>query len=280
MPPNRPQYGSIDDFRASKGAKVYALQKFVEGGASSEPGVVDEVVMSTPAVDRAKDVVRPEGFKVERFRSNPVLLWCHDYNQPPVGIVSTTLVDGGALIGRRLVFHPEEINPFGHMVGQMYTHALKFLRAFSVGFLPERWEYDEQRGGMNFLEQELLELSACPIGMNPEALAGAKSAGIDMAPLLPFTEKALDRAPDAPGWLDEKRAWEFHKTLTPRLVQVPLEERLAAVEQQLGLLLERTAPAATTAVAPPIPDISKAAEALRAHVSTKTAELVRRIPQE
>ena len=70
------------------------------------------------------------------------------------------------------------------------SYKKRFMRAFSVGFLPleyeerdrdEMTEEERQRagwwGGMNFIKQELLEISAVPIPMHPEALADIKRMG-------------------------------------------------------------------------------------------------------
>lgn len=279
MAPKPPAYIDLEQFRASRGAKSGALQKFVEGGAVAEPGVLAEVVMSTATRDRARDSVSVAGWKTANFSANPVLQWCHDYSAPPVGKVSTVVVDGGALIGRRLVFIPREIDAFAASVGAMYTHPERFLRMFSVGFQPERYAFNEQEGGIDFLEQDLLELSACPIGMNPDALAAAKSARVDVAPWSVLAAKWLDGDREAPRWMDANFAAMVHRTLAPPVHQVPavymaalkaevepFAARIAAIEAELRAL-KNTAPT------PPVrsPDVAKALEAASAYLSNRTA---------
>jgi hypothetical protein len=46
------------------------------------------------------------------------------------------------------------------------------------------------------LEQELLEFSAVPVPANGEALIEGRSAGIDIAPLLDWSEDQIKRAED------------------------------------------------------------------------------------
>jgi hypothetical protein len=71
------------------------------------------------------------------------------------------------------------------------SYKKEFMRGFSVGFLPIEYEQrdindmdDEEKlragwwGGMNYKVQELLEISAAPIPMHPEALASLKSMNI------------------------------------------------------------------------------------------------------
>ena len=42
-------------------------------------------VISTDIVDREREVLLPNGAEFEHFLKNPVVLWAHDYKQPPVG---------------------------------------------------------------------------------------------------------------------------------------------------------------------------------------------------
>jgi hypothetical protein len=69
-----------------------------------------------------------------------------------------------------------------------------FLSAVSVGFIPMKYAFSEEDGrtwGIDFLEQELLEFSVCPIPANPEALSEGRSAGIDLAPIRDWAVKFL-----------------------------------------------------------------------------------------
>jgi hypothetical protein len=93
----------------------------------------------------------------------------------------------------------------GYMVYQMYVE--RFLHAVSVGFQPKKYEFvqaavDAERArhsGINFLQQELLEYSAVPVPANPNALAVARSAGIDTTPLKQWAERALDESDPTDG---------------------------------------------------------------------------------
>jgi hypothetical protein len=85
------------------------------------------------------------------------------------------------------------MNPFAHMVYEMAREG--YVRSASVGFLPRAYVQNETRGGfmpMDFTEQELLEWSVVPVPSNPNALLGAKSKGIDIAPLGEWLERVLD----------------------------------------------------------------------------------------
>lgn len=195
------------EFRAAAVAgKVLPLRKEYAGGVLKEEGAESlSFVLSTATADRENDVVAQAGWRLEAYQRNPVMLWAHDYRQLPVGKPSMVGVDGDKLVARGVTFPGRDSYAFGWTVGEMYRQG--FLHAVSVGFRPAKWNFNADRGGMDFLEQELLEFSAVPVPANPEALIGAKSAGIPLEPLLEWMEQTLDESADP-----EKRA----KLLVPR----------------------------------------------------------------
>lgn len=151
--------------------------------------LVLEFVVSTQGVDREGDTINPDGWKLDNFNKNPVILFAHDYQSPPVAKAIATWVEDGKLISRAR-FTPKEVYPFGYMIYQMYKNG--FMKATSVGFTPITWEYsDERKGGVNFLEQELLEWSCVPVPANPEALIAAGEKGIDIEPLKDWAKAIL-----------------------------------------------------------------------------------------
>ena len=126
-------------------------------------------VASNGAVDRHGDTVAPEGWRLDGYRENPVVLWAHDYRQPAIGRAGAVWSDGRALLAR-LEFAPTE---FASQVERLYRQG--YQRGVSVGFRPLRFEErrDPVNGaflGIRFLEQELLEISAVPVPANGDAL--------------------------------------------------------------------------------------------------------------
>ena len=126
-------------------------------------------VASTGAVDRHGDTVAPEGWRLDAYRDNPVVLWAHDYRRPAIGRAQSVWRDGGALLAR-LEFAPTE---FGQEIEALYRQG--YQQGVSVGFRPLRFEErrDARTGaflGIRFLEQELLEISAVPVPANRGAL--------------------------------------------------------------------------------------------------------------
>ena len=127
------------------------------------------VTVSTGDVDRHGDVVSPEGWRLESYRRNPVVLWAHNYRQPAIGRAPAVWQEGQALLAR-IEFAPTE---FAGQVAALYRDG--YQRGVSVGFRPLRFEErrDARSGaflGIRFLEQELLEISAVPVPANRAAL--------------------------------------------------------------------------------------------------------------
>lgn len=141
-------------------------------------------VASDESVDRYGDIIRAAGWQLDHFRSNPVLLFGHQSEQTPVGVVDNIEVEGTSLMAD-VRFRPEGDSPRSDDVWNCVRGG--FLRAVSVGFMPTKepnlmWkDGDEESGivtGFEFVEQELFELSVVPVPANPQALAVARSMGI------------------------------------------------------------------------------------------------------
>lgn len=158
--------------------------------------------ISTGAVDRERDTISVEGWQLDNYRKNPVVLWAHDYRQPPVGAAESVLARSGLLIAR-MRFAPPDAYPFAETVRALVDGG--YLRATSVGFRPLTWVYNEERGGYDFQTQELMEFSIVPVPANAEALIEAREAGVDLTPLKSWAEKILDGI--EPGlWLPKDTA--------------------------------------------------------------------------
>ena len=141
-------------------------ERGLDGAVAGEPLTF---VASTDAVDRHGDTVAPEGWRLDAYRENPVVLWAHDYRRPAIGRAQSVWRDAGALLAR-LEFAPTE---FAGEVERLYRQG--YQQGVSVGFRPLRFEErrDARTGaflGIRFLEQELLEISAVPVPANRGAL--------------------------------------------------------------------------------------------------------------
>ena len=159
-------------------------------------------VASTESPDRYGDVVRQDGWVVDNFMKNPVILWAHDYRRPPVGRVEEVKVENGQLLFKAK-FLPEGLDPEADKIFEMYKSG--FLKAFSVGFMPLEYEANEH-GGTTFKKQELLEISAVPVPANPEALTLAFK-------MIKEQEEKTAVRPHDVGEVDMDSSWDANKAI-------------------------------------------------------------------
>lgn len=143
-----------------------------DAGNGSGSGKAYLVVASTGEVDRHGDTVAPDGWRLDAYRANPVVLWAHDYRQPAIGRAPAVWRQDGSLLAS-IEFAPTD---FARTVAGLYQQG--YQRGVSVGFRPIRFEErrDARSGaflGIRFLEQELLEISAVPVPANGNALLRA-----------------------------------------------------------------------------------------------------------
>jgi HK97 family phage prohead protease len=188
--------------------------------------------ISTETVDSYNDVIKADGWDLERFKKNPVVLWAHSHYQPPVGQALSVEVEDGDLVASAQ-FADAETYAFADTVYRLLKKG--FLRATSVGFFPKEWTYDEDRGGYNFINQELYEFSVVPVPANPDALQMALRAGeIDCTPLREWAEKTLDMwTPNESValWIPKQQVEDLYKSLTGDVTPILTEaEKTAEAE--------------------------------------------------
>lgn len=132
-------------------------------------------VMSTPEIDRHGEIIDQAGWKLDKYLLNPVVLWGHDQSVPAVGkIVQLEFVNGN-LEGTVQFAYKE--NPDAKILFDLYAEG--YMSAVSVGFMNNKWMYDEEKDLLTLLENELFELSLVNVPANASALAKAKVKGID-----------------------------------------------------------------------------------------------------
>lgn len=158
----------------------------------AKEGLVDYVA-SDETVDCYAEVIAAKGWRFSRFEKNAPFVDSHDYwsIDKLLGRVESFAVQGRKLIER--VRWARGASPLADL-GWKLTEG-GFLKAVSVGFYAVRsilpgdpdWQKtctdmgigkDDAQGVRRiFLEQEQIELSACIIGANPNALARAHQDG-------------------------------------------------------------------------------------------------------
>jgi len=159
-------------------------------------GIV-EYVASNETIDSHQEIVRADGWKFNRFQKNAPFVDSHNYESIDclLGKVLDFTVQGKNLIEtvKWAIDVPSNVTA---QKGFQMTQG-GYLKAVSVGFFPTRFvtkwdndptEFNEQMDELGlknsdnvrciYLEQEQIELSACVIGANPDAVARAYKAGI------------------------------------------------------------------------------------------------------
>ena len=167
-----------------------------------EPAVLT-FAASTETEDRAGDVVLASGWDLEAFRHNPVFLWAHRHDEPPIGRVTRAWVEGTSLMAT-VEFAP---TPFAREVAALYRGG--YLSGVSVGFRAlelERRRSANGRPATRFIRHELLEISAAPVPLNAEALVARTED---------LTQSREDAEPQRLGMMaDIARLWQGVAELT------------------------------------------------------------------
>lgn len=130
--------------------------------------------VSTGARDRMDEVLLPEGVDLSKFKKNPVVLWAHNYDMPPIGKALWIKRDGVGLLSK-VKFAS---TAFAQEIFGLYKEGM--MQAFSVGFIPKEHEDGdgEKKPRRTYKKWEMLEYSAVPVPANPEALMLAMQKGI------------------------------------------------------------------------------------------------------
>ena len=123
---------------------------------------------SVNKVDRDNDIVEAKGIDLKNYRKNPIVLFNHDRNLP-IGSSMWQKADDKGLLTKTTFSK----TPFAD---DIYTlHLEKVLNAWSIGFMPKLWKFDEKNGITTFTDIELFEYSSVTLPANPGALDEAKS---------------------------------------------------------------------------------------------------------
>jgi len=135
--------------------------KKLRGYVKNKEAEIITVVASTSSKDRMGESINADGWLLDNFKKNPVLLWAHRADQLPIGRVLKVYTEGNSLIAETAFAD----HPFAREVEKMVKGG--FINAVSVGFKPEK--YDETDASI-VKEQTLLELSYVNVPANEESL--------------------------------------------------------------------------------------------------------------
>ena len=188
---------------------------------------------SSEAVDRDNEVLAMDGWDLKNFKKNPVVLLFHDHRDFPVGRAKVAIKDGKLIFD--IEFPQEGINPKADIARKMYKSG--FMKGSSVGFIGKNWVEETDKKGNRYLKSmkhELLEITLCPIGCNPEALLLEKSLkGIvteeEIKSFLPLQDKVVTKdIPKEKEYLTKEEVTQeierFMKEYEPQVVAKALEQ--------------------------------------------------------
>lgn len=144
---------------------VKALVKKVD---DQEEGMITGVVGSTAVIDRVGDTINQDGWVLNNYKKNPVVLWGHNVrdDRPPIGKAVKVWFDG---VRKKKLMFDIKFDLQDTFAADIYRKVKEgFVNAVSVGFQPLEWQDNE------FLSMDLLELSFVPVPANPDALVGLR----------------------------------------------------------------------------------------------------------
>ena len=166
-------------------------------GDSKEP--VIRFIGNSSSEDRHGSIIDPLGIDVSAYLRNPVFLWAHNHDLPPIGkALSVDTSKRGTVFSIR---YATDISPFAREIFLLTDGG--YLNGTSIGFVPIAWtdreaktipvEFAENRF---YTKTELMELSAAPVPSNRDALKLAydrrilSEMTIRMAGLGPFIHRS------------------------------------------------------------------------------------------
>ncbi len=135
-----------------------------------------QFLASDASIDRMGDTIAVEGWDLEPFKLNPVVLYVHDNQSIPIGKAEVWTDDEGL----HCLVDFDDDDDADKILKKVDKGT---LRAVSVGFMPKPGKSEYRNpddkindpGGIDFLEQELLEISIVPVPANAHALAEART---------------------------------------------------------------------------------------------------------
>jgi len=160
---------------------IYKTFRVEVKDVDAENGIVDMLIpMSTGSVDRDGEVIEPGAWRksLPAFKKRPILLSSHDYRdlRKQIGeFVALKLTDDG-LFARPKYY----INEGNEEADWAFKLATKKMAAYSVGFIPKKWEDGDgdKAPRRTYKENELLEISHIVVPSNRDAIQGLMAKGI------------------------------------------------------------------------------------------------------
>lgn len=161
---------------------IFKTFKAETRGVDETEGILDMFIpVSTSSVDRDGEVVDPLAFKktIPKFMKHPVLVASHDYRDltNQIGEWKELKVEEVGIQGKPKYY----VNAGNEQADWAYYLASKGVAAFSIGFIPKKWEDGdgEKTPRRTYKDIELLEISQVIIPSNREAIQSVRSKTVD-----------------------------------------------------------------------------------------------------
>lgn len=156
--------------------KQFNLDAQIKSISGDDGELIIKGLASTPATDRARDIILVDAWAkggINNFKSNPILLFNHNYDEPIGKVTSIEITAKGLEVEGEI--YPDT---------KAYNLVQKgVLKTFSVGFLIKDAEYSETNDGLIIKDAELLEISVVSVPCNQDAvfeLSKAASSDVDV----------------------------------------------------------------------------------------------------
>lgn len=152
-------------------AEFKAVVEATEKAADATSGTF-EVIITTENLDRFNEVIKLDGWELEHYMKNPVVLWGHDHHLLPIGVcTSISVVDGKMIAKGKFATHEH-----AQEIRKLYD--LGIVKATSVGFI------EKEREGNLITKAELIEFSFVSVPANPYALSLAMKEALSINDLV------------------------------------------------------------------------------------------------
>ena len=134
-------------------------------GEDEDGSVNIKGLASTNAIDRAGDTINHDAWikknGLENYKSNPIVLFNHDYNKPIGRATSLEVTENGLEFGAKVSKSAGEIK-------DLIKDGV--LGAFSVGFRVKDADYNKETDGYTIKDAELFEVSVVSVPCNQGAM--------------------------------------------------------------------------------------------------------------
>lgn len=165
----------LDEFNAKAQEKQDAIHKkeiSYRAIAVDEENKTATFVMSTESIDRHGDIVDQESWNLEHFKKNPMFFFQHRSDQFPLGKwLDVWFEDDPDNEGKQRLVGEAKFRTKFEDADRAFEHVKEGdMSAVSVGFIPHRVDYDEDKDAFILYDCELLECSLVGIGSNRDAL--------------------------------------------------------------------------------------------------------------